>query len=783
MFNRALRYRLPLLIRIDQMLTNRVLSLRLGIEALAWVALASLFVYVQFLPLSSPQQTIATFVLLLLGAYLVLAFHYLFSRAAPNPRLNYASLIIGMVILGALDWLLKDYLPNFEMTFILLIVATALVTGWRGTLAMSIVATLIIFAVDLSSMTKAGRPITGEVLNNALIAGVFILTGLVVAFLSEGIRHRILESANAVMRAAELEQQRRKEAERSARRWEILNAVGLKVLQESQPQPLFETIGAELKSLGLNCMIALWDEPGRSLRAEYISLSPALRRFLVRTFNLNVRDIRLRLDDLPLYRQVIAAQRSSFSYTNDQTMFSIWPRISKTLVARIFTLTGGRQRIVAPLLAGGEVIGVFRVWGRNLDETDVPAINGLAQHIAIALEKARVLKREYKRASQLALVNEIGQRVAGMLDSDELLNEVTQLMAQRFGFCTVAVLLNDIPARQVVLRAHAGDAADQVPIGYRQSWDVGLLGAAARTSQTILVNDVRADPRYLSVVPDQDPCRAELVVPLKRATEVLGVLDLQSPTLNAFEPTDVAAMEALAHQIAIALENARLYAQTKGDAEVKAALLRELSHRVKNNLTAIVGLLYLGLDNANTRREEILRETLTRLQSLATTHSLLVDSPEARVDLLELGRRVLTDCIQQLTLPGQEVPFSVQGQPIEISAHQATSIALVLNELVTNALQHAGSESSPYLTLSIERVDSGAAFPEVGNGAARSMARVELYNQGRRLPADFDPERLEAGKGLQLVRALVEKDLQGTFSLSSGANGVQAVIYFTPEKE
>src|SRR5574341_300631 len=550
------------------MLTNRAFSLRLGIEVLAWVALAGLFVLVQFLPLPSPQQTLASFALIILGAYLLLTFRYLFSRPAPDPRLIYTSLVIGMIILGVLDLLLGEYLSNFEMTFIPLMVVTALFTGWRGTLTMSILSALIHSAVDLLSMTNAGRPLTELVSNDALIASAFILTGLVVAFLSETVRRRSAESADAVTRAAVLERQRREEAERSARRWEILNAVGLKVLQELQPQPLFETIGAELKSLGLNCMIALWDEPGKTLRAEYISMSPALRRFLERRLDFSVRDLRLNLNDLPQYQQAIAAQRSSFGYTTDETMLSVWPRLSKTLVARIFTLASGRQRIVAPLLASGEVIGVFRVWGRNLDASDVPAITGLAQHIAVALEKARVLKREYKRASQLALVNEIGQRVAGMLDFDESLNEVTQLIAQRFEFCNVAVLLNDIPAHQVVLRAHAGDAASQVPIGYRQSWDVGLIGVAARTGQTVLVNDVRADPRFFSGTPGRDPCRAELVVPLKRGTEVFGVLDLQSPTLNAFEPTDVAAMEALAHQIAIALENARLYAQTKSDAEV-----------------------------------------------------------------------------------------------------------------------------------------------------------------------------------------------------------------------
>lgn len=583
------------------MLTDRTFPFRRWIEILAWGALASLFVFVQFLPLPGSQQVATSLFLLSIGAYLIVVFHFLFPRSDYAPRVVYLTLVIDVFIVGILDLLLVDYLPNFEMAFFILIVMAAMVADWRGTLALAGFAALVDFLAESRFLVNVRRPLTAAMLlDQAFSVGVFALTGLVVALLAEAIRRRTLEASSATLRVAEIERLRREEAERAAR------------------------------------------------------------------------------------------------------------------------------------------------------------------------EKTRTLEREQKRASQLAFVGEIAERVAGMLDIGELLNQVTHLIVQRFGFENVSVFLNDVPARAAVLRAHAGLAINPQDIGYRQSWEVGLIGCAARTGKTVVANDVRTDPRYYTDEPAEDTCRAELCVPLKRRHETLGVLDVQSTVLNAFDASDVAAMETLAGQIAVALENARLYAQTKDDAEVKTALLRELSHRVKNSLTAIVGLLHLGLDNEAISRKEILTETLARVQSMAAAHTLLAESPRARVDLLELGRRVVGDSVRQMTLPGHTVPFRVEGQAIEISVHQAASLALVLNELVTNALKHGGNEPSRSLTLTIERADG--------------QVRLELFSRGNVLPAGFGPNQRSGGLGLQLIRTLVEKDLGGNFTLDSREDGVAGVIYFVPEK-
>ncbi len=86
----------------------------------------------------------------------------------------------------------------------------------------------------------------------------------------------------------------------------------------------------------------------------------------------------------------------------------------------------------------------------------------------------------------------------------------------------------------------------------------GLIGAAVRTGGTIIVNDVRSDSRYYSSESDQDICRAELCVPLRRGNEVVGVLDVQSTRRNAFVVDDATILETLGNLIAALVEKAEL---------------------------------------------------------------------------------------------------------------------------------------------------------------------------------------------------------------------------------
>jgi two-component sensor histidine kinase len=262
-----------------------------------------------------------------------------------------------------------------------------------------------------------------------------------------------------------------------------------------------------------------------------------------------------------------------------------------------------------------------------------------------------------------------------------------------------------------------------------------------------------------------------LCLPLRAGERVIGVLNLEAKAPGAFDAHTEELLLAFANQLAISIENARLYEQTKRDSEVKAALLRELSHRVKNNLAAITSLLYMALDEPAETREQILGETLGRVQSMALAHALLARSGEGQVNLLDLGRQVLNDAARNLTLPGAPVHVEVGGDSVYVGARQTTTLALALNELATNSLRHGfnhgGATFARTLGLNV-RCEGG----EVA---------CALTDNGSGLPDGFGMEG-GAGLGLNLVRTLVEKDLHGRFRLERGAPGTRAEIRFRADE-
>ena len=199
--------------------------------------------------------------------------------------------------------------------------------------------------------------------------------------------------------------------------------------------------------------------------------------------------------------------------------------------------------------------------------------------------------------------------------------------------------------------------------------------------------------------------------------------------------------------------------QTKRDAEVKAALLREISHRVKNNLAAITSLLYMALDEPPQSREQILGETLGRVQSMALAHALLARSGDAHVNLVDLGGQVLNDTVRNLGRPGTAIQVEAQGDSIQVGVPD-TTLALVLNELATNSVRHGFVMSRGGASLGRSRLST------LRFHASERRHEIECFieDNGDGLPEAFDLET-NAGLGLNLVRTLVEKDLHGQFQM------------------
>jgi PAS domain S-box-containing protein len=204
-------------------------------------------------------------------------------------------------------------------------------------------------------------------------------------------------------------------------------------------------------------------------------------------------------------------------------------------------------------------------------EGKVTRLFGSLQDITDRKREEETLRQ---RASQLALLNEIGSQVAALLDLDQVLDRAAHLVQERFGFHHVGLFTRAAGEDRLVMRARAGEFAPLFPRDHSLALGQGLVGWVSQHGETLLANDVDAEPHYVNPYPDRLPTRSELSVPIQiggAESQVVGVLDLQSPQLNAFGPNDVTTLETLADQLAVAMNNARLY----------QAIQRELDERLR----------------------------------------------------------------------------------------------------------------------------------------------------------------------------------------------------------
>lgn len=185
-------------------------------------------------------------------------------------------------------------------------------------------------------------------------------------------------------------------------------------------------------------------------------------------------------------------------------------------------------------------------------------------------ERKRAEEELEQRAAQLALLSDIGGKIAAVLELDSVLERAARLVQESFGYHHVALFLLDREAGELVMRARTGDFAHLFPLDHRLRLEQGMVGWVGSHGKRLLANDVAAEPHYINLYPDVIPTRSELSVPIQVGEEIVGVLDIQSPQLDAFDENDVMVMETLADQIAVACENARLY----------EAVQQELAERV-----------------------------------------------------------------------------------------------------------------------------------------------------------------------------------------------------------
>jgi sigma-B regulation protein RsbU (phosphoserine phosphatase) len=241
-----------------------------------------------------------------------------------------------------------------------------------------------------------------------------------------------------------------------------------------------------------------------------------------------------------------------------------------------------RSELAVPLITKNRVIGVIDLEAREpgyFTEEHKQLLTLVASRMAAGIENAQLYTRTTRQARTLMLLNEIAREVTSILNLDELLGRIAELLRRLIDYHMFSILLVDSSGEKLQHRFslrfnESVHLKNEIPLGR------GLVGSAAATKQAVLVPDVSKDQRYIEANPET---RSELAVPLIYKDKVIGVLDLEHTRRGFFTEDHKRTITTLAAQVAIAVENARLYeevARQERRLERDLALARELQMRL-----------------------------------------------------------------------------------------------------------------------------------------------------------------------------------------------------------
>src|SRR6185437_15104206 len=241
-----------------------------------------------------------------------------------------------------------------------------------------------------------------------------------------------------------------------------------------------------------------------------------------------------------------------------------------------------RSELAVPLIVKNRLIGVIDIESEHLDyfkPEHLQLLQLTASRIGQAIENARLYTRVSRQAQTLEVLNEISIELTSILDPDELLRRISQLLRRIIDFQMFSVWIVD-EHEGLLQNRFALRFGERVYPEKKLPIDIGLVGAAIASHRLVRVSDVRKDPRYVLVNPET---RSEMAVPLVYKGKVIGVLDLEHTRTAAFNEDHERALSTLAGQVAISIENARLYqrvTQQEQRLERDMAMAREVQLRL-----------------------------------------------------------------------------------------------------------------------------------------------------------------------------------------------------------
>jgi diguanylate cyclase (GGDEF)-like protein len=211
-----------------------------------------------------------------------------------------------------------------------------------------------------------------------------------------------------------------------------------------------------------------------------------------------------------------------------------------------------------PLIARGRMLGVLYVGSSSLREftkNDINYLATLSGQASIAINNTLLYSRISREAQEMALLYEVSQSFISTLDFDQLLVNILHRLKETFGYLNLAIMLVDEEKQELYPRSYINYPEKVKDLRFRIGRD-GITGHVAATKKMYYSPDLSKDPYYVVGV---EEAKSELCFPLMIGDKLIGVIDVESPQIDGFTQDDINLLSSLSAQIAISLENARLY--------------------------------------------------------------------------------------------------------------------------------------------------------------------------------------------------------------------------------
>jgi len=406
-----------------------------------------------------------------------------------------------------------------------------------------------------------------------------------------------------------------------------------------------------------------------------------------------------------------------------------------------------------PLVTRGEILGVINVRTRRPREytkSQVQLLSGIANQVAGAIERSRRFRQLERQSVQLTTLSEVSQAITSNMYLEELLHLFVTMTARTMHYKICTVMLIDHEKGELVIKA---TQAENDEYTRKPNLKIGesIAGRVVAERRAITLLDVQQTPEYnFPDIAQRAGVRSLASIPLLIKGEVIGALNCYTEKLHNFNNEELVVLQALATQCSIAIEHAKVM--------VKSAVIQEMHHRVKNNLQQIVSLVRLEMRYAKyTTVEDALNDTLSRILAISSVHELLTRDDLDTVSVKKLAESLLHATQQSVVPPGKTIRTKVIGDDFVLPLNKATSIALVLNELVQNAVEHGFKTlNDGRLTIYLKQTPDALT--------------LRVTNDGEPLPEGFTPRTADS-LGLSIVETLVRGDLNGTFTLTNDPKG------------